>query len=211
MMGHRRLHDHAASTTPPPPRPRRLHDTAASTTTASRHHHTRASERTTERRDAMPVDTDNIILLAAAFIVVMLLPYVDKKPSHTARHTGERYTQELLACGNERRIQENLRMEKSVFLKLCSILTVGTSSGRGPGVLNIKELSNGDVGPPPTGRDTQYFGRATGVYFSVHRVARRLESHDARALPALRVYDKPLLSEGPACDRDTERGLCKLN
>jgi hypothetical protein len=74
----------------------------------------------------MPVDMGNTILLAAAFIVVLLLPYIGKMPSHTARTAGERYTQELLACGNERRIQENLRMEKSVFLKLCSILKVGS-------------------------------------------------------------------------------------
>jgi hypothetical protein len=141
--------------------------------------------------------------------VVLLLPYIGKMPSHTARTAGERYTQELLACGNERRIQENLRMEKSVFLKLCSTLKVG--SGWGPGVLNVKELSNGDVGLPPTGRVARCLGRATGVYFSVHRVARRLKSDDARALPALRGNDKPLLSEGAACDGDTERGLYTLN
>jgi hypothetical protein len=49
--------------------------------------------------------------------------------SHTSRSADERYTQELLACGNERRIQENLRMERSVFLKLCSILKVDKRPG----------------------------------------------------------------------------------
>jgi hypothetical protein len=95
-------------------------------TTFRYHHHPRPPPppRASERRDSMPVDMENAILVAAAFILVLLLPYVDKQRSHTSRSAGERYTQELLACGNERRIQENLRMERSVFLKLCAILKV---------------------------------------------------------------------------------------
>jgi hypothetical protein len=76
----------------------------------------------------MPVDMGKTILLVAACIVVLLVPYVNKTPSHTARNAGELYTQELLACGNESRIQENLRMEKSVFLKLCSTLKVAAGA-----------------------------------------------------------------------------------
>jgi hypothetical protein len=54
---------------------------------------------------------------------------VEARLSHTSRSADERYTQELVACGNERRIQENLRMERSVFLKLCSILKVDKRPG----------------------------------------------------------------------------------
>jgi hypothetical protein len=55
---------------------------------------------------------------------------VEAQLSHTSRSAAdERYTQELLACGNERRIQENLRMEGPLFLKLCSILKVDKRPG----------------------------------------------------------------------------------
>jgi hypothetical protein len=50
---------------------------------------------------------------------------LDRRPCRTSPLSGEQYTQELVNCGNEKRTQENLRMERSVLLKLCPILNVG--------------------------------------------------------------------------------------
>jgi hypothetical protein len=84
------------------------------------------------------VNINDVVLLAAGFVfVTVFLPYIDRQPCRTSPLSGERYTQELLGCGNERKIQENLRMERSLFLKLCAILKVGS-----PGADTMQKIMN---------------------------------------------------------------------